>query len=131
MNNIRKARFYQHNAYIKVDFLKKESDIVQIINKEKRHSVNSNSYTLNREENNQKELYVYKPEIMEINAIKEELESFGLSVKNDYEPIVSINDGYNALLVAHQILKKLKLSSENFLKENVSKSKTEIISGDF
>jgi len=51
-----------------------------------------------------------KPTVVEVNAIKEELRTFGESIVNKTTPKVSIEDGYNALVVAHQILEKLKIT---------------------
>ena len=51
-----------------------------------------------------------KPTVGEVNAIKEELRTFGESIVNKTTPKVSIEDGYNALVVAHQILEKLKIT---------------------
>ena len=49
-----------------------------------------------------------KPDIEDVNAIKEELSTFNDAIVNDTTPIVSIEDGYNALDIAQQIVDKLK-----------------------
>ena len=41
------------------------------------------------------------------NAIKEELQTFHRSIVNDTTPIVPLEDGYNALKIANEILDKL------------------------
>ena len=45
-------------------------------------------------------------DVKENNAILEELKSFAISITEDKEPPVTIIDGYNALKVAYEILKK-------------------------
>ncbi len=118
LQSMRKVRFFQRDAYITVDFLKKESGILKMKDINKQHFNGSHTFAVDLgQEKGVKEMYFYKPEVTEINAIQEELESFGQAIEADHEPIVSINDGYNALHVAHQIIKKLKLSSD-FLKNN-------------
>jgi len=52
-----------------------------------------------------------KPEIEDSNAIKQELISFNLAIVKDLTPIVSLEDGYNALEVAQKIVDKLKSTS--------------------
>jgi hypothetical protein len=54
-----------------------------------------------------KKIMFDKPEIVANNAIKEELSSFGKAISNKTIPIVSIEDGFAALQVAHRILEKL------------------------
>jgi len=52
------------------------------------------------------------PKIEELNAIQEELRAFRNCIVNDSQPAVTIQDGLNALQVAHQIVSKLHLSSD-------------------
>jgi predicted dehydrogenase len=119
LQNMRKVRFFQRDAYITVDYLKRESGIVKMRDMDRQYvnGLNFNSTIDLGEEKGVKELYFYKPEVTETNAIQEELESFCHAIVSGNEPIVSIRDGYNALHVAHQIIKKLKISSE-LLKNN-------------
>lgn len=118
LQNMRKIRFFQRDSYITVDFLKKESGVVKIRDANGYTTDVPQSYTINLGENNgSKEIYFYRPEVNELNAIQEELESFGKSILSDIEPVVTINDGYNALHVAHQIIKKMKFSAD-LLKNN-------------
>ena len=57
-----------------------------------------------------RKIEIFKPEIEQGNAIKEELASFHNAIVNDQVPIVSGEDGMNALEVALQIMEKLKFS---------------------
>lgn len=54
-----------------------------------------------------KKILIDKPDIIESNAIKEELRAFYNSIANDSETPVTIEDGLNAMLVAHQIMDEM------------------------
>jgi len=107
LKNMRKTRFFQKDAYISVDFLKKSSEIVRL--KEVQGTPDPFAMTIDLGEGKgSKQIYFENPKIQESNAIKEELTSFAESILNDKVPMVSIHDGYEALVVAHQIADKLK-----------------------
>ena len=107
LKNMRKTRFFQKDAYISVDFLKKSSEIVRL--KEVEGTPDPFAMTIDLGEGKgSKQIYFENPKIQETNAIKEELTSFAESILNDKVPMVSIHDGYEALVVAHQIADKLK-----------------------
>ncbi len=107
LKNMRKTRFFQKDAYISVDFLKKSSEIVRL--KEVEGTPDPFAMTIDLGEGKgSKQIYFENPKIQESNAIKDELSSFADSIINDKVPMVSIHDGYEALVVAHQIADKLK-----------------------
>lgn len=106
LKNMRKSRFFQRDAYISVDFLEKDLEIVQMEDV----SGEANPFDLilpMGEGKKDKKIRFTKPEIGETNAIKEELNSFANAIINDAQPVVSLEDGTNALLVAQQIMEKL------------------------
>ena len=47
------------------------------------------------------------PEIQQVNAIKEELKSFAISIEQNTPIKVSLNDGVDVLKIAYQILEKI------------------------
>lgn len=107
LKNMRKTRFFQKDAYISIDFLKKSSEIVRL--KEVQATPDPFAMTIDLGEGKgSKQIYFENPKIQESNAIKEELTSFAEAINNDKVPMVSIHDGYEALVVAHQIADKLK-----------------------
>ena len=107
LKNMRKTRFFQKDAYISVDFLKKSSEIVRL--KEVIGTPDPFAMTIDLGEGKgSKQIYFENPKIQETNAIKEELTSFAEAILNDKVPLVSIHDGYEALVIAHQIADKLK-----------------------
>lgn len=109
LKNMRKSRFFQKNAYISVDFLEKEMEVVQM------ETLNGEAgpYDMVMEMGGNKpdkKIIFDKPDIEPINAIKEELSTFADAINENSTPIVSLEDGMNALAVAEQILEKLKIN---------------------
>lgn len=112
LKNMRKTRLFQRDAYISVDFLEKESEIVRL--SEVIGEPDPLSVTIDLGEGKgQKEIYFEKPDVLPNNAIKEELTAFSNSIINNTATAVTIHDGYNALDVAYQIIDKLTLTNEN------------------
>jgi len=112
MKNMRKSRFFQKDAYIAVDFLEKEAEIVRM--KEVDENTDPLAVVLDLGEGKpQKEIYFDKPKVEANNAIKDELTCFNKAIINNTTPPVTIEDGYNALKVAHMILDKMKFVSEH------------------
>ncbi|MFN6013640.1 MAG: Gfo/Idh/MocA family oxidoreductase [Flavobacteriales bacterium] len=109
MKNMRKSRFFQKDAYISVDFLTKELEVVRLEDIQGEPTPFDVFFDLG-EGKPIKKVYFDKPEIGATNAIKEELQTFCSAIMNDSIPIVPIEDGYTALDVAHKILDKLKIT---------------------
>lgn len=107
MKNMRKSRFFQRNAYIAVDFLTKEAELVQMKDVDPENLDPMAMVLELGEGKTDKEIQFIKPNILNTNAIVEELKSFGIAIRLDQQPIVSLFDGYNALQVAHLILEKM------------------------
>jgi hypothetical protein len=107
---MRKSRFFQKDAYISVDFLTKELEVVRMEDVEGEPNPLDVVFDLGPGKPTKK-IYFDKPELAEINAIKEELRTFYEAIVKDETPIVSIEDGYNALDIAQRILDKLKTPS--------------------
>lgn len=106
MKNMRKSRFFQKNAYISVDFLTKEMEVITMEDIQGEPDFLDMVIDLGPGKP-QKKIMFEKPDITEINAIKEELRSFHHAISNNETPVVSIEDGYNALDLAHRILDKI------------------------
>jgi predicted dehydrogenase len=112
MKNMRKARFFQKDTYISVDFLKKEMEIVLIRDMEDPTEAPL-TIPLELPGKPMKKIIFDKPEVKPLNAIRAELESFNSAIINNTDPPVTIGDGVNALDVAHQIMKKIDQSLAN------------------
>ena len=111
MKNMRKTRFFQRDAYISVDFLEKSAEIIKMrgVDPEK---VGPLDMILDLGPGKQpKQILFEKPEIVPINAIQTELESFADAIIHNTQPPVTINDGYAALDLAYRIIDKMNRSS--------------------
>ncbi len=114
MKNMRKSRFFQKDAYISVDFLAKELEVVRMQDIEGEADPFDIVFELGNGKPSKKILFD-KPNIEESNAIKEELRTFAESIVQDTVPLVSLEDGYLALKVAHQILENIEAATSNQL----------------
>ncbi|HET6243025.1 MAG: Gfo/Idh/MocA family oxidoreductase [Bacteroidetes bacterium] len=110
MKSMRKSRFFQRDAYISVDFLAKESNIVRLKNVVGEPDPLGLIIDLG-ENKGSKQIFIESPEIKNINAIKEELSSFYNAIIHNLTPEVPIDDGFAALDAAHKIIDKLKINS--------------------
>jgi len=113
LKNMRKSRFFQRDAYISVDFLKKEVEVVRIKDLDPSQSAKVGFMLDLGPGKGSKQIFFDKPEIKPLNAIKTELESFYSAIINNTIPSVTINDGYLALEVAHKIIEKITVASDN------------------
>jgi len=104
LKNMRKMRLFQRNAYISIDFLDKESQIVEMND----FKGEPGPLAMVIEKGDQrKELKIFKPEIKPVNAIKTELWEFCKSIEQDTVPPVPLSDGVHALSLANEILEKI------------------------
>ncbi len=102
LKNMRKTRFFQKDAYISVDFLSKEVEIVKM--KDAPKQPQEFDLILQNAEGVKKQIYFEPPAIENTNAILEELNTFAEAINNKTEPIVSLSHATKALRVAHQII---------------------------
>ena len=102
MKTMRKSRFFQRDAYVSVDFFEKKTEVVRMQNAPE--SPEDFAMILQNAEGDKKQIFFDNPEVKEGNAILMELEHFADAIKNNKEPVVSLQAGTSALEVAHQIL---------------------------
>lgn len=108
LKQMRKVRFFQRDAYISLDFLDKQAQIVRLFD-EDAPNLPEGAGMMELETNRGKKLiHAYMPEIEPVNAIRMELETFAESIEKDITPKVPIEDGYTALKVAHQIIEEIE-----------------------
>jgi len=111
MKKMRKSRFFQRDAYIAVDFLKRKTEVIRL--KELSGEPDPLSVIIDLgKDKGQKIIYFENPQVDESNAIKSELESFAKAILEDKQPVVSASDGLNALKVAHKVLENLNVALE-------------------
>ena len=104
LKNMRKTRFFQTGKYISVDFLNKESEVVEIDSDNNAIPI----MTLELANGIKKNIVFNKPKIKENNAILDELNSFAESINKNKVPKVNITDGHNALDIALKIIANFK-----------------------
>lgn len=109
MKKMRKMRIFQKNAYISIDFLAKESEIISLV-PESETGKNPFAISLTNAAGERKELKYTKPEIKPLNAIEQELISFYQSIEFNLPEEVSLDDGVSSLEVAHEILQKIRVN---------------------
>lgn len=110
MKNMRKHRVFQKDAYITVDFLDKKTDVVRI--NEMEETQNPLAMRINLADGTSKQITIEQPEVIPINSIMMELESFHNAIVNDTEPAVTMHDGVQALKVCYMILDELAKNQE-------------------
>jgi len=106
MKNMRKARFFQKDAYISVDFLEKKSEVVKM--KDAPEQPDEFAMILTNAEGVKKQIYFENPEIDSNNAILDELETFADAINTNTTPIVTLAQGTEALRVAMQVIENFK-----------------------
>jgi predicted dehydrogenase len=106
LKNMRKSRFFQKDAYISVDFLEKKSEVVKM--KDVPENPDEFAMILQNAEGVKKQIYFENPTIEANNAILDELNSFADAINNNTTPIVSLEQGAEALRVAQRIIDSFK-----------------------
>jgi predicted dehydrogenase len=113
LKKMRKARFFQRDGYISIDFLDKKVEAFRISDGDISNS--PFSFEIDPMNNGQKKILSYEaPAVPEVNAIKYELELFAKSIIEQIPPAVSLEDGFHSLEVAHQILDKIEMTHAKF-----------------
>lgn len=102
MKNMRKSRFFQKDAYISVDYLDKICEVVRM--QDAPETPGDFDMILQNAEGVKKQIYFDNPNVNPNNAILDELESFADAINNNATPIVSLEDGTEALRVAYMII---------------------------
>ncbi len=108
LKDMRKMRLFQKNAYLSIDFLNKDAEVIKL----NTSGETPTGLTFDLDHNGiKKQIILEKPTVEPINAIKHELELFRDAIWNNTEPEVSVLDGLNALKVAYQIIEKIEKNS--------------------
>ena len=105
LKKMRKTRIFQEDAYISINFLEKEFQVVKIRDKHKGEVESSLIVKNNLGE--EKVIFFENPKVQSINSIEAELNDFYGSIKYKSDSKVSLNDGIKALEVAEEIMRQL------------------------
>lgn len=102
MKNMRKTRFFQKDAYISVDLLEKKAEVVKM--RDAPENPGDFDMILQNDEGVKKQIYFDNPQVTNNNAILDELETFADAINNDTTPIVTLNNGAEALRIAQWVI---------------------------
>jgi len=102
LKNMRKSRFFQRDAYISVDYLEKAVEVVKM--KDAPEQPGDFDMILQNAEGIKKQIYFENPKIEANNAILDELETFADAINHNTTPVVTLEDGTEALRVAYKII---------------------------
>ena len=105
LKKMRKTRIFQEDAYISINFLEKDYQVVRIRGKEPNDS--DSSIIIKNNVGEEKVIFFETPELVEINSIESELIDFFESIRNNSESKVPLRDGLLALEVAEEIMSQL------------------------
>jgi predicted dehydrogenase len=106
LKQMRKVRLFQPDAYISLDFLEKKSQIISLLD-ENTEGVDFSTLMPLETARGTKWVDIKMPEPVAVNAIQMELETFADSILHNSDIKVTIEDGYRALKVAHQIIEEI------------------------
>jgi predicted dehydrogenase len=102
LKSMRKTRFFQRDAYISIDFLEKKCEVVKMQDAPVRPG--DFDMILQNAEGVKKQIYFDNPDIVDNNAILDELNAFAHAINNNIKPVVTLHDGTEALRIATQII---------------------------
>ncbi len=108
MKQMRKMRLFQQDTYISLDFLEKQAQMIRLFATDAPHLPPEDQLMEFDTPAGKKWLHLQMPETEATNAIKEELDTFALAIMHDTDPVVTLRDGFEALRVAHLILKEIE-----------------------
>ncbi len=109
LKNMRKTRLFQKDAYIALDFLNKESEVVSFA--KSGQTQDGVIFPIKIDEETVKEISIRNPKSPDTNAIGLELRAFVQAIVQNETPIVSVEDGYAALSIAYQVIEKIENSN--------------------
>lgn len=107
MKQMRKIRIFQEDAYISLDLLTKESQIISLLDEYQDQTIEIDTYK------GKKFISLQTPEIIPVNAIQQEIKSFVKSIVRDQETEVSLTDGIRALKLVEAIADQIEAKHES------------------
>lgn len=112
MKQMRKVRLFQPDAYISLDFLEKNSQVIRLYDEGSPDLPKDANLMELQTPKGKKHIHIDMPQTEPVNAIQLELETFAESILQNKKPKVSIDDGYRALKMAHEIIKTIEKNGE-------------------
>jgi predicted dehydrogenase len=102
---MRKLRLFQQDAYISLDFLDKNAQIIRLFDEKPEFG---DSFALPIPDVGTKYIHINMPEVKPFNAIEMELSSFADAIMQNTEPRVTLRQGAKALDLACRILRDIE-----------------------
>jgi predicted dehydrogenase len=114
-NKMRKMRLFQKNAYISIDFLQNTSEVFRLSDGKSKLEGDDSAIALTEfvQGENKVKIFYERPLVKEVNSLKYEQNKFFDAIINNEEPIVTLEDGLQALEVANKIIKEIETQSSN------------------
>lgn len=107
LKQMRKIRLFQQDAYISLDFLDKEAQVIRLYGPED-PDLPTGATGMTIETNlGTRHIHIDMPSIANTNAIQMELQTFADSITQNERPLVSGEDGYQALKLAYDIMAEI------------------------
>ncbi|HRI01749.1 MAG TPA: Gfo/Idh/MocA family oxidoreductase [Saprospiraceae bacterium] len=102
LNPMRKMRLFQDDAYISMDMLTKEAQVIRLADEPLENSIELNTYK------GLKYITIEQTEAVTLNAIREEIQSFYKSIVHNTETEVRLEDGIIALSMVQDIIDQIE-----------------------
>ncbi|MBK7811396.1 MAG: Gfo/Idh/MocA family oxidoreductase [Saprospiraceae bacterium] len=106
MKQMRKIRIFQDDAYISLDLLTKEAQIISLLSEYQDQTIELDTYMGKRY------VSLQTPEITPVNAILEEIKSFAKSIVMNLPVEVNLTDGIRALKLVEAISQQIEAAHE-------------------
>lgn len=114
LKNMRKLRLFQRDAYIGIDLLEKETEIVRLSD----HDPESPGMLQLPTENGLREIIFDRPTVPPANAIEDELREFAECIQAGKPVTVGISEGRKALALAQRIIEDIDKRRARLLAHN-------------
>jgi predicted dehydrogenase len=106
MKKMRKMRLFQKDAYITIDFLEKKGEVIRM--QTVTGAPDPYAMIIDLPSGTQRQIMFETPEIQPSNAILQELDFFAQAINKERAIAVTLEDGAQALEVAHIISEKIE-----------------------
>jgi predicted dehydrogenase len=104
---MRKMRLFQPNGYISIDFSEGLAEVFRLVGDDEPEAKGTMMLGELGSGVHKRKIVYEQPEVKEGNALKYELQLFVQAIGRNARPIVSGDDGKQALEVAHRIMEKI------------------------
>jgi len=114
-NKMRKMRLFQKNAYISIDFLQNTSEVFRLSDGKSKTEGDNSAIALTEFIQGERKVKIFyeRPLVKEVNSLKYEQNKFFDAIIRNEEPIVTLEDGLQALEVANEIIKEIEAPVSN------------------